>query len=801
MRRLPKPSSYVKTLLGCGLGAGGWKFEPRAQSPERCLGWFAILLACLVCMAPALRAAEGDRIVAVDVSGTRSVAKDTILAKVQTKAGSPYQSAVVSEDIRRLFALGYFTDVRADVEDAPEGLKLIFVVAEKPVIDAIHIEGNRSLSHARVLELFAVKPGALYDPRKVKEGIDLIKAEYARKGFSEVAVVPRTETNGTANATVVHLLVDEGPRMRIVQVLVEGNQVFPDRRIRKLLKTKRRAWFRSGVYNEQVLEEDLERVKAFYRKNGYQDVAVTEEILRDPSGRGLYVFLKISEGFQHRLGRVAIDGTVLFPERELRLVITLKPGSVFSTEALQEDLRLIKQYYGDRGYIHTEVAPDPQLDQATKRVNLTYHVTERELVYVRRVDVKGNLRTKDVVVRRELRIYPGEAFDGVRIRKSVDRLYNLGFFEEVNVDTVPTDAPNKEDLVVQVKEAKTGSFSFGGGFSSVDRLVGLFEVEQRNFDWRNIPTFTGAGEDLRFRVEVGTVRRFFDLSFTEPWIFGRPVSFGVDLYNRTRLRSSNLGLGFEEEQRGGGIRLGKAFTDTVSGGLNYQLYRTTISGVVEEASADLKAEQGRNTVSVAGTSVSMDTRNNRFDPTQGFFILTSADLAGGILGADKNFYRLQGGGSYYWPHFDRLVFESRIRTGLVDAYGGSPEVPIFERFFSGGSGTIRGFEERRVGPRDPSSNDPIGGEAMIVMSAEEVMTIVKDERGKPIIKGSLFIDVGDVWRRVSDYAESLKTGAGIGARVNTPIGPLRLDIGFPVSQPGEGKTRKPRFHFNISRNF
>src|SRR3989338_5129736 len=283
------------------------------------------LLRAVVCGAAVLmlgtslaRAAEGDRIAAVDVSGARTIAKETILAKVQTKAGGPYQSAVVSEDIRRLFALGYFTDVRADVEDTPEGLKLIFVVSEKPVVEAIRVEGSRFLKQARVLELFALKEGVLYDPRKVKEGIDLIKAEYARKGFSQAEVVPRSDVNEAANTAVLHLLVDEGPRMRIVQVLVEGNQVFPDSRIRKLLKTKRRAWFRSGVYNEQALEEDLERVKAFYRKNGYQDVAVNEEIGRDPSGRGLYVYLKISEGLQHRIGRVAIDGTVLFPERELR---------------------------------------------------------------------------------------------------------------------------------------------------------------------------------------------------------------------------------------------------------------------------------------------------------------------------------------------------------------------------------------------------------------------------------------------------------------------------------------------------
>ena len=746
-------------------------------------------------------AQEGERVVEVDVRGSRSVAKETVLAKVQTKVGSPYQNAVVSEDIRRLFALGYFTDVRADVEELPEGLRLIFVVAEKPAVGTVQVEGARALRKARVLELFDVGKGELYDPRKVKEGIALVKAEYARKGFSRCEIISRVETDPASNTATIYLLVDEGPRMRISQILVEGNQAFSDRRIRKLLKTKRKHWLTSGVYSEQVLDEDLERVSAFYRKHGYQDVEVNREVYRDESGRGLYVHLKLAEGLQHRVGQVALDGTLLFPEREIRRVITLKPGAVYSQDALQEDLRLIKQYYGDRGHIHAEVTPDPQLDQATKRVDLTYHITEHELVYVNRIEVQGNLRTKDVVVRRELRIYPGDPFNGARIRKSLERLYNLGYFEEVNVETEPTDTAEREDLIVQVKESKTGSFSFGGGFSSVDRLVGLVELEQRNFDWRAFPNFTGAGEDLRFRVEIGSVRRFFDLSFTEPWIFGTPVSFGIDAYNRTRLQSRDLGFGFEQEQRGAGVRLGREFIDGLEGTLGYQLYRTSISDVSDEASADLRAEQGRNTVSVLGTSLSWDQRDNRFDPTRGVFVFTSADLAGGIFGADKDFYRLQAGASAYWSHLGRLVLESRIRSGLVNGYSNTEEVPIFERFFGGGSGTIRGFQERRVGPRDPSSNDPIGGEAILVGTVEEVVTIIKDERGKPIIRGSAFVDVGDVWRRVSEFGESYKSGAGVGARVNTPIGPLRLDLGFPISNLDESERRKPRIHFNISRSF
>ena len=748
-----------------------------------------------------LWAEEGDRLLAVDASGAKTVAKETILAKVQSKPGGSYQNAVVSEDIRRLFALGYFTDVRADVEKLPEGLKLVFLVKEKPTISDIHLDGNRVLPKAKALELFAVHQGQLYDARKVKEGIDLVHAEYARKGYSEATLVSRVDANEAANTVALSLLVDEGPRMRISQILVEGNQAFSDRKIRSVLKTKRRQWFLPGVYNEQVLQEDLDRIREFYRKYGYQDIAVTETTYRDPSGRGLIIHVKLTEGLQHRVGRVALDGTVLFPERELLQVIALKPGGVYSDAAVQEDLRRVKQYYGDRGYIHANVTPDPQLDQATKRVNLTYHITEHELVYVHRVEIQGNLRTKDVVIRRELRIYPGEPFNGASIRKSIERLNNLGYFEEANVATEPTKVADREDLIVQVKEAKTGSFSFGGGFSSVDRLVGLVELEQRNFDWRNIPQFTGAGEDLRFRVEIGSTRRSFDLSFTEPWIFGYPLSFGIDAYNRTQLRSGNLGLGYEEQQRGGGIRLGKDFTDLVNGTLNYQLFRTEISNIDAAASADLKAEQGRNIISEVGTSLSRDSRDNRFDPTHGLFLFTSADLAGSVVGGDKKFFRLQGGASYYVPHYDRFVFESRVRAGIVDAYGGSNEVPIFERFFSGGSGTIRGFRERRVGPRDPNTNDPIGGEATALGTVEEVMTMIKDERGRSILKGSVFLDVGNVWRRVSEFGGSFKAGAGVGARVNTPIGPVRLDIGFPVSPMENGESRKPRFHFNVSRSF
>jgi outer membrane protein insertion porin family len=769
---------------------------------SRLIACLAFVFVCFALSRPAFsQELEQKRVIFVDVEGVKTVAKENCTARVQTKPGMPYQDSIISEDIRRLYALGYFTDVRVRTEDSTEGVKVFFVVREKPFIGNLRFEGNRRIQSSRLLEISGVAKGELYDSRKIKEGIDKIVAEYNRRGYANTKVVSSELTNEEANSTDVVLVVDEGPMTRIRKVFVEGNLNFSDKRIRKLIKTKRKSFiFSPGIYNEDVLSEDLDRIKEFYRKNGYQDVDATLEVLSSPSKNGLYVYIKISEGLQHRVGNINLGGAVLFPESELKHVMHLKPGAVYNTESVQEDVRLIKQYYGDRGYINAQIAPDVELDNESKRVHLTFKIIENELAYINRVDIRGNLHTKDVVIRRELRVYPGEKFNGKNIRRSVERLNNLGFFEDVSVDTEHTDVQNKEDLIVQVKEAKTGSVSFGGGFSSVDKVLGLIELEQRNFDLFNWPNFTGAGQDMRLGTSIGSIRRNFDLSFTEPWMLGFPVSFGVDGFSHTRLQSRSSGWGYEEQSRGAGLRLGKELTEQLRTNWNYTFYRTDISDVADDASADLKAEEGHSNISETGLALTWDGRDNRFDPTKGIYAFISGDLAGGFLGGDKDFYRLQTGASGYLPHLERFVLEGRVRTGVVKGYGDSNEVPIFERFFAGGANTIRGFRERRVGPIDLSSNDPIGGEALFVGTVEEVCTLVKDERGNPLIRGSVFYDVGNVWRRTSEFASDFQSGVGVGARVTTPIGPIRVDIGFPMTDLRDEK-RKPRFHFNVSRNF
>jgi outer membrane protein insertion porin family len=426
-------------------------------------------------------------------------------------------------------------------------------------------------------------------------------------------------------------------------------------------------------------------------------------------------------------------------------------------------------------------------------------IKEGDLAYINKIKIQGNTNTRDIVIRRELRMYPGDQFDGKKLRKSKERLKDLGYFEDVGYDIEDTDVKDQKDLVVQVKEAKTGSFSFGGGYSTVDKLVGFIEIEQKNFDISNWPSFTGGGQDLRIRGEVGSTRQNLLLSFTEPWIFDHPISGGFDAYLTDIKKDSSTGYGYDERRLGGDLRLGKTFSDNFAIGSMYRLEEIKISDLDSNVSADLAAEEGTNVVSSLGFSTSTDYRDSKLSTTQGWLWNNNFDIAGGPLGGDKEFWRLQTAGSYYIPiKFNELTTVAQLtgRTGTVQPYGDSARVPIFERYFAGGANSIRGYNERKVGPLDPVSGDPVGGEAMIVGSAEYTVPIVE------ILKGAIFFDTGNVWSKAKDYGTGgFKSGVGFGLRVKTPIGPIKLDYGIPLNdEPGE-EEKSGKFYFSVSRGF
>ncbi|MDD5496798.1 MAG: outer membrane protein assembly factor BamA, partial [Candidatus Omnitrophica bacterium] len=670
------------------------------------------------------------------------------------------------------------------------------IVEEKPIIDKILFKGNTIFAANKLKSAMKVKENDILNHSALTQDMVEIRTQYEKKGYQMVEVIYGVNVDKATNRAVVTVTVDEKIRVKVVKITITGNKNIKTGRLVKVLGTKPAWLFNAGAFQDDTFKEDLERIKALYGDEGYLDAQPVPKIDYSGDGKLMYITIDIQEGKKYLAGDISFKGRLLYPEKEIRNQLKMVSGKAFSTRALREDVFNVRQYYTTRGYMKAEVNVARNLNPQTGNIDLTYEVEPKEITYVGKIDIKGNIKTKDIVIRRELRIYPGERYDGDKMRKSKERLYNLGFFEDLYFDTQPTKEENIEDLIVDVKESKTGEFSFGGGYSTVDMLVGFVEVSQRNFDIMNFPTFMGAGQDLTIKAEIGMIRQNYVVSWTDPWVLGFPFSFGFDIYRTSHSRKTNVGYGYEEIRTGGDLRLGKDFTDEIRGDMTYRLEEVKISDVADNASQDLKNETGRNWISSLLWGAVYDTRDNIYTPTRGWLVTGNFEDAGGIIGGDKNYIKATGGVAYYHLFFEKLVLELKARTGIAAPYGNSDEVPIYGRFFTGGAETIRGYGERKVSPRDPGSDDPIGGEAMLVGNAEVTFPIYEK-----ILKGSVFYDVGNTWRRHGDYMNGgLKSGAGVGLRIKTPIGPVKLDYGYPLSSNYDDK-REGQFYFSMSRGF
>jgi len=738
----------------------------------------------------------------VDVKGNKTVSSLTILAKVKTQAAQPLSSTILNEDLKRLYGLGYFSDVRIEQEALPDGVKVMFVVVEKPILSEIKIEGNKKIAHDAIKKEMQSIVGDFVDQKRVRDDVASVKKLYDKKGFSDAKIDNSLDVNPDTNHAVLRILINEGVKVRIRDIQVTGNKSLKAGDILDKIKTKKMewwGWFHSGYLNEEELAEDIERIKAFYDEEGFSDVEVktdTEPITTGKDSGDIILKVVINEGKKYLVGDIQLKGNSVLKSDEIMKAIKMVKKKPFSRRGLRLDVANIQDLCFEKGYLSAQIRSESVYNESTDRVDLNYTITENELTYVGRVRIEGNTKTKDVVIRRELRAYPGESFNGAKLKRSKERLYNLGFFEDVRFDTDSGSAPNTRDLLVSVKEGKTGEFSFGGGYGSGDSIIGFVQVRQKNFDWQNWKTFTGAGQDFAMRFEGGSVRRNAELSFTEPWVFGYPYSFGFDLYRKEFNKSGNSGYFFSEIKTGGDLRLGKEFTEYDKGLLMYKLEQVKISDIPDQASQALKDEIGTHVTSSVALTLTHDQRDNIYNPTQGFLLSGTSEVAGGLFSGDKNFTKFYGMGSTYFKHFDKMVLELKGRAGVADAFGDSVNVPIYERYFAGGANTIRGYREQRIGPRDPGNQQPVGGNAYWVANAEETFPIYPN-----LIKGAVFFDTGNVEEKMGDFGKGgLKSGMGVGVRVKTPIGPVKLDAGYPLDDVPQEK-KALRFYFNISQGF
>lgn len=716
----------------------------------------------------------------ISVEGNRRVEKAAILNRIRTRIGDPLAPAALGDDQKAIMALGWFDDVQVRTEEFEGGVRVVFAVVERPLLREVSFEGNRELKTDDLRQKAGIKIGIFYNPVDVQRAEEAIRLQYEDDGFYGVVISPRTETTPEGDLRLVFRF-DEGRKIYIDRIVIEGNQALSASQIKDVMATSERLWwiFPFSIVHRRVFEEDADRILNLYADHGYIQARLeSHEIVPDLARGKVTLRTRVVEGSQFQVGTIGVRGNEVLSEAEIRKLIRLREGGVFDRSQVRASLRAIADRYSEIGRARAEVVPATEIDGVGRRVSVAFAITEGSEVYVERINITGNTKSSEKVLRRELRVVEGELFTFQKLVRSRERLFNLGYFDEVEATTEPGSTPDKVIVSVHVKERPTGIFSIGAGYSSLDNFFFTLDVSQRNL--------FGRGQEVYLRFQLGGKSRIGQIGFTEPYLFDIPLRAGFDLYDRQREYPD-----FTEDRLGGDIRaaypLGE-FT-TVSG--LYRLENVDISNIALTASRDLKKEEGTKLNSVVEFSVVRDARDNIYEPTRGTRYALSLAFAG--LGGDTQFYRVVGEASYFYPlPIFNWVFAARGLAGLVQGWGGQ-EVPIFERFFLGGATTLRGQKTRTVAPTD-AAGEVIGGTSEILFTTELIIPIF------PRFRIALFFDAGNAYGYGTDFdPTNLRLTAGAGVRFYSPIGPLRIDYGFNLDrQPGE---KSGQINFTVGSPF
>lgn len=728
--------------------------------------------------------------------GPPSVSDSLIMANIRVEIGALYSQVslltAIDDDVRNLYSTGYFYNVRVTQElSSEEGVHLIYVVQGRPLLTDIRFEGNTKFKESKLLKQIESKIGVPSSEQRLFEDARAIEKLYQKKGYSGTKVTYQQSIDEQTGRAFATFQVEEAEKIKINDVIFEGASAFSQRKLRKAIKT-RRWWMFSwltgtGKFKEDEFANDRDALTQFYLNEGYLDFEIKEVKFDYPETNRMIIRFLIYEGQQYEIGTLSFEGVSLIDTNALARPLRLKPGETFTPPKLYEDIESIEDSYGRYGYIDTRAFPRQTPNVATGNMDLVYDIEEGEKIYIERIDIRGNARTKDKVIRRELAVAPGEVFNKVLVKVSTNRLGQLGYFGKISYDPEPTELPNRRNLVINVEEKNTGNIQLGAGLSSIDALVGFVEVSQSNFDLFNAPYFTGGGQKISMRLQLGTERKDYILSFQEPWMFDRKLIFSADLYHRELGFQSTL---YNEIQTGISTALTRPlWTERLRGTLSYTMERVKIADVPNTASPAIKDQEGATLVSEAGVRLDYDRRGPGFLPNRGFRTVFNTGVAGGPLGADADFYRLELRHAHYFPGFAKgHVLEVLGRIGVIDSYGRSTDVPLFERWFMGGAFNMRGFEYREVGPKD-ITGEPLGGSTYWFGSVEYSIPIIDR------VRLAAFYDIGMAYQDAFSFNPNvydrngnpvLDTGVyndnvGLGIRLNLPIGPLVFDYGIPLT--------------------
>ena len=774
----------------------------------RCLFSFWLALTALVLIAPEIAAqvtppppgptapVAGPIVKSIEVqyAGPASVAKEKILANMRTRVGRPYDDKTVEEDIRNLYATGNISNARIYLGGSdPDGVRVIVVVAAKAQVTEVVLNGVSRLRPGRVRKEITVKAGDPLNEANLEADRQKILQYYADKGFPETEVQLNVEQNEKAGTARVVFTVNEGGKLVINATKFEGNANIKAGELRGVIKSKPRAFYdilgKSGRLNQDALQDDVSAIKELYQSRGHVDVEVGTPRL-DRSGSKVTIVFPIQEGPVYKVAKVTYGGAQVFPIEKFGKLLRIKPGAIYSPQAVRADIKSIESAYGAIGYVDLRVgaAVNPAGPQL---VDVEYKVEEGVQSYVEHVNIQGNTRTKDKVIRREILVNPGDVFNTVRVDASKQRLMNLNYFSKVDVYPGDTLVPGRKDLNVLVEEKRTGSFNFGAGFSSIDNLIGFAEITQGNFDIARWPYFTGGGQKFRMRVQYGTRRKDFILALTEPYFLDYKISLGGELFYRDASFVSDV---YDERRYGFALNARKAITDFTYIRFGYRLESIGIHDVAFDVSPEIRAEEGDRLKSELSAGITYDTRDSVFLTRKGERIELNTFVAGGPLGGDIQTYgwNLEASKYIHLPYDTILLLNAEIAS--VNTWGSGDRVPIYDRLYLGGSNNLRGFRFRDVGPRDIFA-EPVGGSTLARATVEYTFPIISK------VRGAVFYDIGFVNRGEYDFStQDVNSDAGIGVRLDLPIGPVRLDYGIPI-QADEHNDSSGKFNFNIGYQF
>ncbi len=633
----------------------------------------------------------------VQTRGNLFVEQDAILFAIETRKGRVFSPQVLQEDLRRIYQMGYFKDIQITTEETERGMVIVFVVQEKPVVRAVQITGHKKVKLDDLQKVMETKPRAILDIAKVKADVGRMRKVYVDKGFYEINInytlIPIDD-----NYSSVEFRIKEGEKVKVAKVTFSGNDSIKAKQLSKVMETRKgrwpMSWFTSvGTFKDVALEKDTERLSAYYFSRGFLRANVLNPEV-EFKGNKVYVHFTIEEGDRFTISSLDFKGDMIYDTDFLHSKVKSTPGAIFNGQLLNDDLIALKSLYSAQGFAFADITPLTDIEAEDKSVGVVFKIIKGDKIYIEKINVSGNTKTRDNVIRREVTLLEGDIYDSNAIDRSRQNINKLGFFEDVLINTEPGSVQDQVNLGIEVKERPTGSFSIGAGYSSVDNIMGMFSISQNNLG--------GRGQQLMFMAQLGGSSTYYNISFTEPWFRDRPQSVGFDLFKIEREYDD-----FDRESAGFNLRTSMPFSDWdfTRMHLTYRFESIDIDVTEdpEDVPTSLWKQQGTNTVSSIIGALVKDSRDDNWAPREGVYNRASVEVAG--LGGDSRFITALASAAKYFPVLEECAFMIRGTIGQIFPYFGKG-VPISEKFFLGGMNSLRGFEARSVGPMEPREGKP-----------------------------------------------------------------------------------------------